>query len=527
MIASARGLAGLTAVAAVLAGVLVVDVRRTPARVDTALVPGLDPAQVTALRWERAGAPAVTLTRSTPDAWRWGPPVDAPADEAAVASVLAALRGARWQRRAPIPTAGEVTTRLVITGAGAAHTIGIGREVAGAEQTWLAVDARALLVDAWVARALAPAPVALVIAQPLDGVGTAAAIAVGDVALAGSPRRRVDSTGQVVVDGTLVRDLERALAALTIEALPAVAPSPSSSSLSLQVGDVTGTLTADAAEACGPGRALLATTRATGCVARADADAVIAAAQALARDIDEVIERRPAPLAAVAIVLPDGARLALDRAPRIDGDPADVAAIAPLLAALRTPGTPVVPPVTPPGGAPRTLVVEGPAGASITLELLGDGLVRRRGEPRALRLAPEAWRVLGRSASALREVALWIEEPLMVTAVELPGVTYARGATLGEWTRTPAGAIDREALEALVRELAGPRARGGGGALPPGLALRRVIVRVTPPAGPPVVHALEVGALAADGCPARIDGRGVMLQPALCTALDALVSPTR
>ena len=172
-------------------------------------------------------------------------------------------------------------------------------------------------------------------------------------------------------------------------------------------------------------------------------------------------------------------------------------------------------------------MVEGPGGAAITLELLGDGLVRRRGEPRALRLAPAAWRVLGRPARALREVALWIEEPLMVTAVELPGVTYARGATLGEWTRMPAGAADPVALEALVRELAGPRAIGAEGALPPRPALRRVIVHVTPPAGPPVVHALEVGVLAGDVCPARIDGRVVMLQPALCAALDVLVSPTR
>src|SRR6187455_3799562 len=80
------------------------------------------------------------------------------ADSAAVDSVISALRGAHWHRRAHASVAGAVTRTLDLDGV----AIGLGATVEGSDQRWLVVNKVAVLVDGWVARALFPGKDALI-----------------------------------------------------------------------------------------------------------------------------------------------------------------------------------------------------------------------------------------------------------------------------------------------------------------------------------------------------------------------------
>src|ERR1051325_321684 len=98
MISSWRGVVIAAGLAALLAILLVADVGRSTESVDRSLVPGLDPDRVTELAWERSGQTAIDVIRAG-GAWQVRRPSSAPADAGAIGDVLAALRGARWQRR--------------------------------------------------------------------------------------------------------------------------------------------------------------------------------------------------------------------------------------------------------------------------------------------------------------------------------------------------------------------------------------------------------------------------------------------
>ena len=145
-----------SAVVAVLAAVVALD-DPTPVVTRASLVPGLRAADVTRLELRR-GDRAVTVALAAGGA-RVIAPSDGAADAAAVADVLSTIvtaRADRWARHAiAAPRAIVTLTRE------RPLTLTIGEEVTATGQAWIAVDDRAALVPAWVARALDRDPDAL------------------------------------------------------------------------------------------------------------------------------------------------------------------------------------------------------------------------------------------------------------------------------------------------------------------------------------------------------------------------------
>jgi hypothetical protein len=201
------------------------------------------------------------------------------------------------------------------------------------------------------------------------------------------------------------------------------------------------------------------------------------------------------------------------------GDDADLDRVNELLAALATPGTPVALP--PSLAAAGILKARDAAGHEVTLGLLPDHTLQRDAEPVALVVPPAAWSVLLRSSDLFRDAVLWREDATTISALSVDGIRYQRGAVLGEWTRQPAGVVDPALVDALADVLAVVRGPAGD---PPAQIAHRLTVTVTPPAGAPSTHTLELGAVVAQRCPARVDGKPVVLSLELCTAAFALAS---
>ncbi|MBA3462189.1 MAG: hypothetical protein H0T46_19670 [Deltaproteobacteria bacterium] len=253
-----------------------------------------------------------------------------------------------------------------------------------------------------------------------------------------------------------------------------------------------------------------------GCITRAAFDAVIAAAKALQAPVSEIIERRLAPFEPSKITLADGASLDLARSPVVGGKPADPTAVAELLAVLAVPaelGSEAQRPV-------KTMIgIQLKNGGSIVLELLGDGLVRRAGETMALKLTPAAYAALARGAKDLADRSVWTEEPTTIVALQIDGITYARGAVIGEWTRTPAGQVNGARVEALVGALATLKRSPEVASF---TKAHDVTLAVAAPAGPAVRRSLTVGARVQGGCTAHAGTETVRLPASVCDSVTAL-----
>jgi hypothetical protein len=473
MIASWRGLVALAAIAVALA--IVVAVHRAPAPIDRAILPGFT-GDAHELRWQRAVGD-MTLTRDG-DRWRMGTRT---LDAHAVDAVLAALRGAHWHRRAERARAGAVHATVFVDGRG----VSIGEAITGVDQTWLVVDNRAELVDGWVARALEPQPIALVDRAPFAAAATAD-IHIGDLALTGTPKR----TQLGVAAPSRVDALVHALVAIELVRLPTLAATGTTITVGSHAIVVGGT--------CAPGSPLLAlhAPNGDGCIEPATWQAVITAATALAST--DALDPRPAgfPLARVG-------ELDLAKPAGLDPD-----RVAELVAALAQPGELVPPPSTKPL---RSIAIVPRGGDAIELDVFGDA-VQRRGEPRAIRVTPAVLAVLARPARAFADATRWAEDPASITRIVVDGVTYDRGATLGEWSHGDAALVS-----ALAQALATVRAPDE--ASPPGFhAAHRLSVTFAPPVGAPITHQLELGA----GCHARIDSVDALAPMPLCLAVTAV-----
>jgi hypothetical protein len=531
MIASRRGLVLLAALVLVLGLLWTIDPRPAPSP-SRALWPGFDEDAVTELRWPDA-APAVALTRASADGsdrvWRWRAPSGA-AEPRVVAAVLAALRGARWHRRAEVATAGPPRAVLEVVTATATRRIAVGAPLAGADQVWLIDGDHAVLVDAWVGRALTPAPLALRRRTPLADAAAARAIelhgAAGgeaiDAIVSGTPRRLL-TPFTVRLAGPPGAALEGALAALTITYLPGALPSAAvgdAGGLSIRlVGVADGELAFAGACPGGPPASVAVTgPSGAGCVAGAAWDEVVAAARALggpAVAATAVAEPRPLADAVATLDLGASGTLSLGGAPTltvgghaVDADPASVAA---LRRALATPADVVA---RPPGvPATRWRAVD-PAGGEVVLERLAPDLLARAGEPVALRLAPATVAILDGAIAGLAERTLWREDPLTITRLAVDGAVATRGAVLGEWT---APAARWAALDALAVALASPQ-RTLTPPPSPVHAAHTVELTIAPPVGAPRTHAVAIGAATATGCPATVDGAALERPPAHCRA---------
>jgi hypothetical protein len=547
MIASWRGLAVAVAIAVALAVSVVIDTLRADGAmtIDRALVPGFEPARATELVWERPGQPAIRAVR-TGERWELRVPATIPADAGAIGDVLAALRGVRWHRRgdAPPPQA----TLTVLAGA-ERHVLGIAAPIAGTEQSWIVCDGRGVLVDGWVARALDRDRLSLQVRRPLADAAGARTIAITvtgtvpasraarpgagggaggdgagggriDLRIEGFPRRQVRPE-PLLLAPELAAALERALRDVTIVRIPDGPVTGHGLAIEIAGPAAAPTVTVELGGACpgAPGLVAVSGTAGDGCVERAAADAVQTAVAALHQPPGAIVERRPVPFEPARVMLPDGAALSTSP-PRVGDAAADVTRVAELLAALAAPAEAVARPAGPPTAH---LTATDRAGTAIALDLFPDRVLARSGEPVALRPAPGAWSLLVRPSRELRDLTLWVEEPTMITALVTDGVRYQRGAVIGAWDRQPAGPVDAARVEALVAQLAAPRALGFADG--PFTAVHRVMLEVTPPAGAPIHHALELGAPRGSGCPAHTGGDTVVLPAAICSDVAALGQP--
>ncbi len=483
MLGSLRGLLVLGGFATLLLVVAIFD--REPAPVDRAILPGFDATKLAELDW-KLGDREIQLHRSG-DRWRWVEPPGL-ADPDAIDRLITALRGGRWQRRAGVAAAGALRGELALSGA---TTIGIGQPLAGTEQAWLVVNGEALLVDGWIANALAPDPLALRVRHPLDGA-LDKPLKLGDMTLAGTTLAFADHT--VRITPALRAQLAAALEGIEIVALPPVPPPPlPSAPLEL----ATPTVTVREAGACGAARILLATTAGAGCVAAERWSEVVAAVAALRAPAEAIVDRRPA-AGAKRVVLVDGTPIDLVKI----GASFDAGAVGELAAALATPAEIATTPAKPTG----KLEVDGAA-----LTLYDDGSVARATEPLRLLPDPAARAILRRTGEAFRDPRLWAEEPTTIAAIEIDGKTFARGASLGEWRSG-----DAKTLDALALALASPTSLGTA---PPFAERAHVVaLQIRRPDGGETRHEL---ALARD-CRGSADGRTVKLPAALCALVDRL-----
>jgi hypothetical protein len=518
VIETRRGLLVLLAIAALLAVLVVRETRRPPPEiVDRAIVPGLDPDRITDLVWDRSPLPEVKVTRQ--NEWRWVASGEwARADARLVRDVLAALRGARWHRRAEVSAAGKVHVQLSATVGTATRVIGIGAPIEGTEQQWLVVGDHALLVDRWVARALDPDPFALRVKRPMEDASQEPSMTVQLffqvlIQIDGQPRR-LERPRTVLPRPELLAALYRAVEEIEIVRLSRPPPSETKEVLEVRTDG-----SMRLSERCpdDPALAWVSSSIGDGCVTRAAYDALIAAAMALNPPaVADVIELRPAPFEPSSVTLADGTLLDLSHSPVVAGKPADPAAVAELLSVLFAPAE-VGPASTTPSRSQMTMTFKD--GGSITLELLGDGLVRRADEEMALKLTPAAYAVLTRGAKDLADRSVWTEEPTTIMAIQIDGITYARGAVIGEWSRTPAGPVDGARVEALVTALSTLKRSPDVASF---TKANEVTLVVAGAAGAPVRHVLTVGARVQGGCTAWAGNQTVRLPAPVCASVTAL-----
>lgn len=512
MIATRRGLAILAGVAALLLAILLVAGPRDHGTLDRSLVPGVDPAKVSELELTR-GTWSAHVVRDG-ERWRVEQPPGT-ADPAAIDAIFTALRGGRWHRRAAASVAGPERARLRVDGT----TLAVHAELPGAGQTWLVRGGEALLVDSWVATALAPEPLELRVRHPLDCAGASTIVAhTADGVLRIEGTRMVEPRA-LWLDDRALSVLGEACAGVEIVALGG------------QRGDATPGLSIEAGATklvevgtCDGGRVLVETSSGSGCVEAAALAALRDALHAMVASSETVIDLRPLPIDPFELTLADGSVLELAGTPRLaagsDIIDADRDRVRELLAALGARGLSAEP--RPRTAPTATIVATGRDRTEVRLELW-DHAIGRAGEPAVIRIADPAWQVITRPAFALRDATRWREDATTISSVTLDGVTYTRGAALGEWIRDPAGsaAADAALVDALVETLATVRAPA---AAPPRHVAHRLSLTITPPAGAPMTHAIEVGAPTAGGCPGRVDGEPALLPLPLCTAAIALAS---
>jgi hypothetical protein len=524
VIASRRGLAVLAVLACVLLVVLVVDVVRRDAPRDRTLVPGFDESSVVRLGWTaHPVGPYLTLERAKGGSWRRTAPTPGAVEQTPVQSLLATLRGARWHRVKERDPREDSMAHLAIDHARGRIELWIGRAPVGDAQTWIGIGDRSYLVDAWVTRALMPSPLDLAISAPLAAIASAPAYTIDGVRIEGSPRRLAPrastspptsptTAGAFVLDPAFVGELERALADLVIDDLPR-AP--------MGHGEVTTIEMPGTRVALGgpcESRVYLGATTGDGCVPREKADAVVALVAKL-HTPTAIVARAPVPVGVESVTFADGKTLDLRKRPTVDGADANLDEVMALMTVLRTPVDPsdVVAISSTPSSSKDTSIgtlAIGTGRDTIQLVLLRGNLVAREGEPFALRLAPDAFAVLQRGAAAYKELTPWREEPTTIDEIAIDGVTWKRGAVLGEWIRIPAGPSDAASIEALVRALAEPRVLG----VAPTTFVdgKRVRLVVRPPVGGEKSHTLVIGAPIAAGCPAKIDASTILLPVEIC-----------
>jgi hypothetical protein len=519
VIASRLGVWITGVIALVLVVVAAIDLARETSPPSRALVSAFDAAQVTKLEWKRGkDEPAIEIVRAD-KGWKWTRPVaGVPAEPSAIDGVFAALRGARWHRRASIERGGELHASLTVTLKNRTLRIGVGAMLAGAGQTWLAIGEHAYLVDDWVVNALMPEPLALRDSHPFRDAAFANTIVIErllpqhtSVRIEGHPRRLVRPI-ELLLYTERADAIERALSAVKVIGVPInptmTAPVVGSTLsidgpplVSLDVFEKVGD------DPCTKGRRVGGT---IGPACVEGIDHLWEELDVLHRVTRDLVEPRLVPFAPTRITFPDGGVLDLAKRPQIGGDDADIAKVAELVALLQTPLEPVDDATT--ASPVGTLVVADRAGTTITVELLASKKVRRKGEPIAFPVGAGAWDILVRPSSAYRDRLLWREDPVTIEWITVNEDTYRRHGVIGEWSDPTRS----KQLEALARALATPRAEPLAA---PRKTHDQVKFTVIPPVGQLVERTLRIG----DNCYATVEDKPVILEKPLCDAIGAML----
>jgi hypothetical protein len=466
----------------------------------------------TALRWDSPEGGSLAIEKRG-DAWHMIAPSAGPVDPAAVADVLGALRGARWQRVAD--AAPGPARRTLAVGA---DTLELGPDVPGVGG-WVRGGRRWYLVEPWVIAALDRDALSL---RPRLPFATAVAglqrmIVKGDrvdVELVGAPLGVETPDGRARLAPDVATTVVGHVAAIHVEELVHGDPQPRPVLLTIGVDGARGPVAVEVRGPCPGDPALVWIGGAsTGevCVAQAPVLAFEAAVRAIAAAPLTYVDPRVAPGPYETITLLSGATLAWQGAVvTVDGRPADDEAIARVVAALEAPATPTLAPA--PRPATRgAITVDGRR-----LELVaGDVLVptdTRYGH----HLEPEVLAVLRLGVDDLRDRVVLRTEPSLLT-----GLAIAEGGATRE---VPADAAWAKEVAEAVREI---RVDGFLAGAPP--APRRTIeLTYAPPptaGAQPEQHRILLGANQRSGCAATVDGEGVLLPRALCVLLGKPAPP--
>jgi hypothetical protein len=480
VIATRRGLIVLVVLAVILGALVLLVQPRGRSNVDRSLLPRFDDSNVKELTYTCPNDGAETAVRDG-NGWKLQ---NAVADAATIDATMSALRAARWHRSGSVTLAGQTHCTLKIDDA----TIAIGSPLAGTDQTWIVRGSRAYLVDAWVAHALAPGRLALHVRRPLA-------------------EAKVDPHSHGIwIEPAVIQEVRGVLEALELVAIDG---KPGAGGAKAFGAEQIGT--------CDSGRVWIKSPSGQGCVEAAAWKAVIDADAKLAGPPEAIADRRPVPITPAKLILPDRHEITLTGKPMLDTVvDVDADRVRELLTALAAPGE-LVP--VPEAAHTDAFLAVGADGTQIQLYIYGNGTLNRRGEPIAIKTPDTA--IIARSSPAYRDPTRWREDPTTITSIKIDGVTYERGAVLGEWTRKPAGKIDSAIVDALAQTLAVVRApeNAGKGKTTNG---RSIKITFTPPAGEPSTHTLQVTSPTRDGCRGRADNHEVTLPPELCTAVAAI-----
>ena len=397
MIASLRGLVVLVVIAAVLAVAVVVDAVLTSGPVDHRLV-HQDLAYAQHLEWpdltaQRAGSGWQSVNLTPKPGEESGIVI---LDTAAIDDVLRTLEAARWHRRGGAP--GTIHTTLDVDGT----KIGIADPLPGSDQTWLVVDGTSLLVDGWVARALAPGALALHVRHPFASAARSDTITMfgGDanINLKGHPRRDAATGLFAPLDAT--RALEQALADAEVVGLGKADASAGGAATPMNLFlDQTAAV---AGGSCSGLVDLVAVHSIYGdeCLTKAAWDRIVEAARPLAHGV----ELRPVLGEPATVTLADGTTVDLH---------ADQAA--PLVRALATPAQSTAHLAPPPEVTHLTVTMRG--GERAELHVWPNDLVLRVADGAVLQLAHADWLALQAPASTYADPTRWAEDPIASTAV--------------------------------------------------------------------------------------------------------------
>ena len=537
MIASRIGLLVVTAIALLLAVIVAIDLARDDDRPSRALVDNFDASQVTRLTWSQQGRPDIVIERAPkpdgkrdvvlPDSWRWVAPVSGiAASHPAIDAVFAALRGGRWHRRGDVAQAGTAYTSLKVMMGQRELGVRVGAALPGAGQTWIVIGDDAYLVDDWIARALAPGPLALRDTRPLRDAATSETIVVERTSVMGQPADALRIEGvrmvrpkQLVLEASHVVELHRALAGMTIVDVPPQTAARSEIAMVITVaGPPLVTVEMYVRGCLDPAHVAIGGSAGAGCIPASDYEMIVRSVDALVRPpAKDLVEPRAVPFEPISIKLPDGGVLDL-RAARIGDHQADSGAVAELLSVLQAP-MPTIVESDPATAAPTTLVATDRAGTQLVIELLPAKQLRRRGEPVALVPGAGAWAIVTRPSAAYRDPQLWNEEPSTIRTINVKSLigeaTFTRGAVLGEWDGTDKDA----AVSAFAELLARLRGTARGMAIPQGLVT--VTFEIAPPAGAAVTRTLRVDTVR---CAVRVEGGDqTYVDEKFCTALKPLL----